>query len=146
MDHHSLARVLLALLCGLQAAGTALIDLNKTHATHPGWIGHARYHLVWQTSTVFVLSLIEIALVLMPGPIMNQRFYFAAALAGAPMLGFFAALITRRLYRGTLFDPGGIPPVVWQIRGAQFNIDLNIVAEIVGAISLATVVVIYRWC
>lgn len=145
MDHHSLARVLLALLCALQGAGTALIDLNRTHATHPGWMGHARFHLVWQTATILLLSLIEIALVVMPGPMMNKRFYIAAVLAGAPMLGFFAALSAHRLYHGTLSDPGGIPPVVWRVRGAQLKIDLNVVTEIAGAISLSAIIVIYNW-
>jgi hypothetical protein len=145
VDHHSLARVFLVLVCGLQGAGTALIDLNKTHATHPGWMGHARFHVVWQTSTVITLSLIEIALVVMPGPNMSERFYVAAALAVAPMLGFFAALVTRGRYRGTLSDPGGISPVLWQVRGSQLRIDLNVVAEFAAAISLAAIVVIYRW-
>lgn len=145
MDHQSLARVLLALLCGLQGASTAVIDLNKTHATHPGWMGHARFHVVWQTSTVVVLSLLEIALVLMPGPSLNQRFYVAAALAAAPMLGFFAALVARRLYHGTLSDPGGIPPILWRVRGTQLKVDLNLVAEIAGAISLAAIMAIYGW-
>jgi hypothetical protein len=92
-----------------------------------------------------MLSLIEIALVLMPGTNISQRFYVAAALAAAPMLGFFAAQITRRRYGGTLSDPGGIPPVLCRVRGSQLKIDLNVAAEIAGATSLVAIVVIYGW-
>ena len=28
--------------------GPTVADFNKTHATHPKWIGHARFHVVWQ--------------------------------------------------------------------------------------------------
>jgi hypothetical protein len=108
-------------------------------------MGHARFHVVWQTSTVLILSVIEIALLLTPGPNMNLQFYVAAILAGAPMLGFFAALIARKLYSGTLSDPGGILPINWQYRGSQLRVDLNLVAELAGAMSLVAIVVIYRW-
>jgi len=143
MDHQSIARGLLASLCGLQGAATAVIDLNWTHATHPGWLGHARFHMVWQTTNVVALSLFEIALVLVRGPFMPQRFYIAALLAGLPMIGFFAALLTRKLYGGTLSDLQGMPPWIVRIRGRQFRVDLNLVAEIVGLTSLAAIVAIY---
>src|SRR5436305_389693 len=115
---------------------TAVLDLNRTHATHPDWLGHARFHVVWQTATVAALSIFEIVLVLVPGPQMEQRFYLAALLACVPMLGFFTALLTRRLYKGTLSDPGGIPPWTVQVRGRQLRIDLNLVAEIAGLLSV----------
>lgn len=143
MDHQSIARGLLASLCGLQGAATAAIDLNRTHVTHPWWLGHARFHVVWQTANVVALSLFEIALVLVRGPFMHQRFFIAALLAGAPTIGFFVALFTRRLYGGTLSDPQGMPPWIVGIRGRQYRIDLNVVAEIVGLISLAGIVAIY---
>jgi len=144
VDHHSIARDLLAVFCGLQGIGTVAIDLNRTHATHPGWLGHARFHVVWQTSTVVALSIFEIALVLVRGPSMSQRFYTAAILAGAPMLGFFVALLTKRLYGGAISDPQGIPPWIVRLRKTQFCIDLNVVTEIVGLLSLAAIVAIYH--
>lgn len=144
MNHHSIAIVLLAVFCGLQGAATVAIDLNRTHATHPGWLGHARFHVVWQTANLAVLSVFEIALILAPGPAMTLRFYLAAILAGAPILGFFIALFARKLYRGTLFDPGGILPWTLNVRGKQFRIDLNVVTEIIGLVSLLAIIAIYR--
>jgi len=144
VNHETIARILLALFCGVQGLSTALIDLNRTHATHPRWIGHARFHVVWQTSTVLVLSVLEIALVLTRGPLLEQRFYIAAMLAAVPMLGFFAALTTRSFYSGTLSDPEGIPPSAVRIFGIPFRIDLNLAAEVLGVLSLVAIIAIYH--
>ncbi len=144
MDHHAVARFSLAVFCGLQGAGTVAIDMNHTHATHPQWPGHARFHVVWQTATVAALSLLETALILVRGPFEEQRVYLAAILAGLPMLGFFIALSLRGLYGGSLSDPGGVPPLIVAVRGSEFRLDLNVVAE-VGAIAvLVAIVALYR--
>lgn len=119
------------------------IDLNRTHATHPAWPGHARFHVVWQTVNVVVLSLVEIAMVLARGPYIAYRFYLAAALAASTILAFFVALMARRLYAGTLSDRGGIPPWRVQIRGRQCKIDLNVVAECAGLLSLALITLLF---
>jgi hypothetical protein len=144
VDHQSIARVLLAIFCALQGIATAAIDLGRTHAKHPEWLGHARFHVVWQTANVLVLSIVEIVLISINGPLTTYRFEIAAALAGAPMLGFFMALLTRGLYGATLSDPGGMPPWVVRAHGKQFHIDLNVVAEIAGLASLVAIVALYR--
>ena len=125
MTHFTFARDALALLCGIQGIATLAIDLNRTHATNPLWPGHARFHLVWQTFNTTMLAVLEIALLFMHGPYEIPRFYFAAALAGVPMLGFLQALLARKLYRGTLSDPNGIPPARIIFFGRQHRIDLN---------------------
>ena len=144
MDHQLIARVLLAIFCGLQGIATAAIDLGRTHARHPCWLGHARFHVTWQTANVLILSVFEIALTSRNGPLMNFRFNTAAALAGAPILGFFLALFARRLYGGTLSDPVGMPSWIVRVRGKPFHIDLNVVAEILGRASLTAIVELYR--
>ena len=144
MNHHSIARVLLAVFCGLQGLATVVIDLNRTHATHPKWIGHARFHVVWQTSTLAALSVFEIALVLVHGPSVTPRFYITATLACAPMLGFFTAVFARRLYGGTLSDPQGMPPWIVRVGAKPMRIDLNLVTEIAGLLALAAIIAIYR--
>ena len=53
MTHQTVARVLLAALCGLQGLATPAIDLNRTHATNFLWPGHARFHIVWQEDLGF---------------------------------------------------------------------------------------------
>jgi len=144
VDHQLIARVLLAIFCGLQGIATAAIDLGRTHARHPGWLGHARFHVTWQTANVLILSVFEIALISRKDPLMNYRFDTAAALAGAPILGFFLALFARRLYGATLSDPGGMPSWVVRVRGKQFHIDRNVLTEILGLASLAVIVELYR--
>ena len=91
MTNQAIARDLLAALCLLQGLATLAIDLNRTHATNPHWPGHARFHLVWQTAAFAWLAVLEVPLVLVGGPLQEQRFYLAAILASIPMFGFFSA-------------------------------------------------------
>ncbi|HEY3704889.1 MAG TPA: hypothetical protein VGL22_07475 [Terracidiphilus sp.] len=144
MSLHSIARVLLAVFCGIQGLATAVMDLNRTHATHPQWLGHARFHVVWQTGTAVALAVVEIVL-LLRGPFASERFYLAALLAAMPMVGFFAALFARRIYGGTLSDPGGIPPARFHLRGREFQVDMNLVTEVAGVIIVGVLVALYRY-
>lgn len=143
MDLPTIARVVLAVFCIVQGLATIILDLNRTHAAHPRWLGHARFHVVWQTGTVAVLAIFEVGLLWFPGPFVSERFYMAALLACAPMVGFFAALVTRRLYGGTLSDPDGIPPLRWTFRGRELKVDMNLVAEVAGVITVACIVGLY---
>jgi hypothetical protein len=144
MSHPALARDLLTSFCALQGIATIALDLNRTHAAHPQWLGHARFHVVWQTVTVALLCAFAIGLIWYPGPLQAERFYAAALLASLPVFGFFAALITRRAYGGTLSDPGGIPPVVVTVMGQSRHIDLNLVAEIAGLSAVILAITLYR--
>ena len=144
MTHQAIARDLLAALCGLQGLATLAIDCNRTHATNPEWPGHARFHLVWQVTTIAGLALLEVVLVLASGPFQEQRFYLAAVLASIPMLSFFAAFITRGIYKGTLSDPNGVPPATITVRGSTLRIDINLVAELCGLLALAVIIALYR--
>jgi hypothetical protein len=60
------------------------------------------------------------------------------------MIGFFAALITRHVYGGTLSDPGGIPPVRLKLGAREMKIDMNLVAEIAGVITVFAIVALYH--
>lgn len=144
MTHQAIARDLLAALCGLQGLATLAIDCNRTHATNPEWPGHARFHLVWQVTTVAGLTLLELVLTLASGPFQEQRFYLAAVLAGIPMLSFFAAFIAHGVYKGTLSDPNGMQPARIKVPGSTFRIDLNLVAELCGLLALAAIIALYR--
>jgi hypothetical protein len=144
VTHSTIARALLALLCGLQGAGTLAVDLNRTHATNPSWPQHARFHLVWQAISYALLSMIETALILIRGPFQNQRFYLAAALAAIPMLSFFTASISRSIYGGALLNADGIAPVRISIFNITLQIDLNLTAEIVALLFLVAIVALFR--
>lgn len=135
---------MLAAFCAIQGVATIALDLNRTHAAHPQWLGHARFHVVWQTGTIAALAIVEVSLLSFNSPRETERFYLAALLASLPIFGFFAALLSRRLYGGTLSDPGGIPPLHIRVRGRRMRVDMNLVAEIAGALTVATLVVIFR--
>jgi hypothetical protein len=145
MDLQSTARILLGIFCLIQGLATVILDLNRTHAAHPQWLGHARFHVVWQTITAVVLAIVEVWLVWSRGPLVSERFYVTAILASAPMAGFFGALVSRHVYGGTLSDPGGIPPVRIKLRGREMQLDMNLAAEIAGVITVAAIVGLYRF-
>jgi hypothetical protein len=100
VTHQVIARDLLAVLCALQALATVAIDLNGNHARSAEWTGHARFHVVWQTTAFAALAVVEILLLFLSGPSARQRFYLAALLAAIPMIGFFVAFLGRELYGG----------------------------------------------
>jgi len=133
------------LLCGFQGLGTLLIDLGRTHASNPVWLRHARYHVVWQAFSTASLSLLELALLLLPGRNQEERFYVTAVLAGIPMLGFFGAFATRKLFGSALSDPNGIPPARFVVLGSEKWIDLNLAAEAVAFIVLLAIVLLFRY-
>lgn len=143
MTGQAIARGLLAVLCGLQGLGTITINLNHTHATNPGWPGHARFHLVWQVVTVALLAVLEIALVLFGGPLQAQRFYIATILAGIPMLSFFAAFFAKGFYRGDSSDPDEKRPTIIALPGSNLYIELNLLAEAAAVLVLGAIVMLY---
>ena len=138
-----LARAMLTALAAGQGLTPLFIDLNRTHATNPLWPGHARFHVVWQTFQFTLASFVEIALIWIPGPEPTPRFYLAAILTSSPMLAFFVATFSRKIYGGTLHDPNGIKPVPVRIRGKVHEIDMNAAVVTVGAVVLITAVVLF---
>lgn len=145
MDFANTARGLLGAFCIVQGLATIALDLNRTHAAHPQWLGHARFHVVWQTGTVTALAIVECGLLWSQPAGVSASFYLAALLACLPMFGFFAALFTRHLYGGTLSDPGGIPPLRLAVRGRNFRIDMNLVAEIAGVLTVLGIILLFRF-
>ena len=143
MDHRVTARALLGFLCLVQGLATVAIDLNRTHATNPDWPGHARFHLVWQNGTTFLLAGLAAALVWWPGPLVTCRFYLAAALTSIPLLAFLAAFLGRACYRGTLSDRNGIPAARLVLRGKVVSLDMNFVAVVAALPVLAVILAIY---
>jgi hypothetical protein len=89
----------------IQAITTVLIDLSRTHATNPLWTGHARFHVVWQSSTVVFLSAVELILIWLTAPRLDARFYLAALLAALQPSGVLTAFLSRKCFADTLSDP-----------------------------------------
>jgi len=121
LSHLLVARVLLSLLCGLQGIATLVIDFNGTHATNPTWTGHARFHVVWQSVSVALLSVLELVLIWFQGPYQKDAFYLTLLLTAISPLGFMIAFVSRRIFGGTLSDPNGIPPVRLTCLGKSFR-------------------------
>ena len=134
-----LARSIVTAVAAGQGLGPLLIDLNRTHATHPRWLGHARFHVVWQAFTLFLLNALAVALPWIPCPVAEARFYLAALLTAIPLAGFAIALLSRRLYAGTLHDPDGIAPV----RMGRFLVDMNSALVAVAAVMLVIATAIF---
>ncbi|AFL90445.1 hypothetical protein Terro_4241 [Terriglobus roseus DSM 18391] len=144
MDHVLIARVGLSAVGALQGVATVAIDCNRTHATNPVWVGHARFHVVWQTSTEVLLSLVGLALIWMGGPQQHVAFYLAALLIALSPLGFLVAFACRPLFRATLSDPNGIPPLRLKVAGAIRCLDMNLVAVLAALVCIAALTGIYR--
>jgi len=143
LNHLLLAQVALTFLCTVQGVATLAIDFNRTHATNPIWPGHARFHVVWQSVNIALLSTLELVLIWRHGPYQTEGFYVASALAAVSPLGFMAAWLGRRIFGGTLADPNGIPPVQLTVFGRCLSIDLNLAAVVAALVCLPVIVALY---
>lgn len=126
-----------------QGIAPLFIDLNRTHATNPLWPGHARFHVVWQTFELTLASILEVAMIWWPSPFSHQLFYLAAFFTSVPMAGFVCAMVTRKMYAGTLRDPNGIKPVRVRLGTTTKELDMNAVLVFVGAGVLTCAVLIF---
>jgi len=99
---------------------------------------------VWQAISYALLSLVEVALVVTPGPFQGQRFYLAAGLGAIPMLSCLVAYLLRGVYDGALYDPNGILPLRLVIFAKQLYVDLNLTAEVAGLTMLGAILTLYK--
>lgn len=143
MNRIALARLALTVLCGMQGVAQLAIDLNRTHATNPKWMGHARFHTVWLAVTVALLAGVQLFLIWTPSR-SDHAFYLAAVLAAVSPCAFLVAAATRKLYGGQFSDPNGIPPLKISIRQTTLTVDMNLVAVAVALVGLLVIVFCYR--
>jgi hypothetical protein len=143
LNHDFVARILLSFLCALQGLATLVIDFNRTHATNPAWTGHARFHVVWQSFNVALLSILELGLIWWPGPFRNGAFHLAVLLTAVSPLGFMISFAGRRMFGGALSDPNGIPPVQLTLFGVGRSIDVNFAAIVAALLCLGVILAIY---
>lgn len=122
------------------------IDLNRTHATNPLWIGHSRFHLVQQVSTLLLAAAVEVGILWWPGPGLHARFYLAGLLTATSLAGFLLAALTRSLYGGTLSDPNGIQPLCIRTKKGKIEVELNVPIVALASLVLLAAVVLYRLC
>ena len=90
-----------------------IVDWSPTHAFHPDWPPHARFHMVWLLGTNSTLALIVVFLVLKPAGDRILQLRIASLLGVAAFAGFVVATILQPSYAGALHDPtGGVPPIM----------------------------------
>jgi len=144
IDHILIARVLFSLTALGYAVGPAIADFNKTHATNPKWMPHARFHVVWQISTHIGFGLLALALIWWPGPYALERLYVVAAFAVVIYAAFFIALIAMPVYGGRAYDTNGYKPFKapipiiakkWDANITAFSIQLIILAAGIAAVT-----------
>jgi len=97
--------------------GPFLIDMNRTHLLHPAWPGHARFHLLWAAVSQLAVAGLALWLVWGGGSEPVWRCRLAIGLGLAMNSGFWAALLARKSFHGTLHDPQGIPPLAGKVDG-----------------------------
>lgn len=143
MSSPFLARLMVTAVAAGQGIVPLFIDLGRTHATNPLWLGHARFHVVWQTFALTLASVVEVAMIWWIAPDSRVLFYLATLLTGLPITGFLIATFTRALYGGTLHDPNGIHPARIRWCGRIHEVDINLVLVGVGAVVLAIAAAIF---
>ena len=116
-----LVSALLLLAAAIYGIIPPIVDLTETHAFHPAWPPHARFHMVWLLGTNSTLAAIVAWLVIAGNAEhRDMRLRFASLLGIAALGGFFVATLTQSAYGGALHDPTGrVSPV--------FGLDGNLV-------------------
>ena len=125
-DSHLLARILLTIATLGYGLVTIKADFNATHATNPLWTSHARFHVVWQVLSYAGVGLIALGLIWLRGPLEPERLYLAGGLGIAMYGGFFAAIFSRPVYGGVLYDANGYPPFQAPFGPAGWQWDVNV--------------------
>ncbi len=143
-DHRWVARVGLSTLCGIQGIATIVLDLDRTHASNPEWARHARFHIVWQTLTITLLSMVELGLIWSGFVGQTSGFYLALLLAALSPIAFLVSLATRKLFGAALSDPNGIPPVRISFGKGEILVDMNIIAVAAVLAAMGAINLLYQ--
>ena len=121
------AKILLTIVTLGYSLIPAIADFNKTHATNPKWLPHARYHVVWQVSSYICMAFIALYLIWAgAGRFGLAGLWLAAGLAASAYIGFYAAAVTKPIYGGAQYDANGVLPVNVPIGGKPVAIDVNL--------------------
>ena len=144
-DQYLVARVLFTLTTIGWGVLTVFADFNKTHATNPKWLPHARFHVVWQICSYVGFGLMALALIWWPGPLAIERLYLAALMSAIVYAAFFVALFAMPAYGGAAYDKNGYQPFKaplplfskkWDVNVTAFSIQLVMLAAGTLATSL----------
>ncbi|MEO1370050.1 MAG: hypothetical protein AAFX50_22950, partial [Acidobacteriota bacterium] len=81
--------------------GPILRDTNASHLLNAAWVGHARFHLMWNLALWLGLGIYSLYLIWWrSGPVGVSNLYSALWLQGFNLLAFWIALALGPLYGG----------------------------------------------
>lgn len=114
-----ISRILITIATLVYGVIPLLVDLSETHAFHPDWPPHARFHMVWLLGTNSSLAILALYLMWLSNLEAAIRMRIAAVIGLCVLGGFVISTLTRKLYGGALVDRvGGVPPFM--------GVDLNL--------------------
>ena len=109
----SISRVLITIATLVYGVIPVLVDISETHAFHPDWPPHARFHMVWLLGTNSTLAVLALYLMWTGDTDRAVRTRIAGLIGLCVYGGFIISTATRKLYGGALVDSvGGVPPVM----------------------------------
>ena len=109
----SISRVLITIATLVYGVIPVLVDISETHAFHPDWPPHARFHMVWLLGTNSALAVLALYLMWMSRMDGAIRVQLAGLIGFCVYGGFIISTVTRKFYGGALVDPvGGVPPIM----------------------------------
>ena len=118
-EANSFLRVIFTIITILLTVGPTFADFNKTHATHPDWIGHARFHVVWQVLGFYPVAFINLIILWyhIPDFYYPYQIYLWLIWFFGFVFSFFLTMFFMPLFKGTLSDPGGRVPFKYTFGG-----------------------------
>jgi hypothetical protein len=125
-------RILLT-ICAFEFFGPCIRDSNRSHLLNPHWVGHARFHLMWQLGFMFFSGIATLALIWLPDPLRPIHLLLAAGWMGGNLFGFWVAVALVRIYKGLIVVPG----IHRYILGVEENVFVFSVLTLVFGAALA---------
>ena len=98
------AQILLT-LTALEFFGPILRDINATHALNPGWVGHARLHLIWLLGFMGLSGIANLYLIWFRRPFEVRNLWLSAAWQACNLGGFWIAVALAPAYGGAVTLP-----------------------------------------
>ena len=107
----NLSKILLTISIILYGFVPPFVDFNKTHTTNPNWVGHARFHVVWQVFITFFIAITALYILWFSEIENGLKCNLVLCLSVSVLGTFFLNIALKNLYGGTLADPDGITPI-----------------------------------
>jgi len=114
-DANSICRVIFTIISIGLTVGPTMADFNKTHATHPDWPGHARFHVVWQVLGFYPITIMNIVILwfYIPDFYYPYQLYFWLFWYFTFIGSFIITALAMPIYNGSLSDKGGRTPFLY---------------------------------